>query len=249
MRPFYAVSRSIPRTAAEVAEEARWLDAEPWTSRPLPGGRIGFVRTREGLWMHLEDGHLRPWHPGLAHVRLRDRSRDALARTLDLRPEERVLDCTFGLGHDAMVLADAGALVDAIDRSAGLLWYAYAGMRTYRPAAARRIRVACSDASEFLESCPPGRYAHVYLDPMFPVERTGPNATWGPIRSLMDVGTGAERPTPELVALARRAARRSVVLKLAPAEPPPAPGAVVRGSKRLQYAVWPGLQTDPGSPT
>jgi len=80
----------------------------------------------------------------------------------------RVLDCTFGLGRDALVMAASGAHVDGLEAQPLLAAFATAGLAHLRGAgadAATRVRVQRAEYATFLESAGQGAYDVVYFDP------------------------------------------------------------------------------------
>ncbi len=235
-RFFFATSRRARVRDAELGRMAAWLCADPHRGRPLPRDRPGLVLDGRGLCLHAAGRKPQLWHPGLAHRRLQ-LPLDPLVRVLDLRPGERVLDCTLGFGHDALVLAAAGADVLALEVFAPLLAFTLSGLSAYHPAG-RRVHARRADHAAFLAAAPADTFDHVYLDPMFPPAEAGISNTWSALRTF---AVGPRLPRAVLLD-ALRVARRTVVVKLAPTEPPPAlpgrPAATVEGSKRVHYAVW-----------
>jgi 16S rRNA (guanine1516-N2)-methyltransferase len=150
----------------------------------------------------------------------------------------RVADATAGLGGDAGALARAGMRVVAIERDpllAALLEDAVARWRRAEPEAAARLELRLGDARELLPRLRPAPEV-VLLDPMFPPAGGGAKrrpAAWlrawtGPREAGADAG---ER---ELLAVARRTARRRVVVKRPRKGPDLAPGV---GGRRLGTTV------------
>ncbi len=231
----FFVARSLHSGVSEAAARAvaRWTGAEWTAARPLPSDRPGLVVTARGLRLHAPGIAPVWWHAGFALQRCARGSQDALVTALQLRPGEVVIDATLGMGHDALVLANAGARVLAWERLAPVLLFTACGLALEAPRAARRIRFRRTDHAPVLRASPPQSVDHVFLDPMFPTRLAGPSANLAPLRAIARGG----RPAPELVADARRVARRSVVLRLAQGEPVPDDAQVVR-SKRVRYAVW-----------
>ncbi|MEZ4435986.1 MAG: class I SAM-dependent methyltransferase [bacterium] len=223
---------------AALEEIARWLGATAHHGRPLPADRPVLVFNANEVRLFAPGRKPAAWHPGMAHRRLH-LDRDPLAAAIDLRPGETVVDATLGLGHDALLLAAAGAEVLAIEREAPLLYFTLGGLAAYRPDLARRIRAVRAEHAEWLAAAPAAAVDHVYFDPMFPRARAGDSVTWGTLRAVAE--PGARLPAP-LLREALRVARRTVSLKLAPGERPPVaddvPPARVEGSKRVHFAVW-----------
>ncbi|MDI3327281.1 MAG: class I SAM-dependent methyltransferase [Alicyclobacillaceae bacterium] len=175
---------------------------------------------REGLFLYA-GGRRFPYHPGMAVGRLRQilqGGRDPLLEAAGVRPGDRVIDGTFGLGADAVILSYAagptGRVIGIESRPAvaylvreGLSRYVYPTLPELEEAM-RRIDVVCADHLEYLRSLPDRSVDLVYFDPMF--RKTVQQArSMDALREL-----GDPRPlSPEAVAEARRVARRRVVMK------------------------------------
>lgn len=160
------------------------------------------------------------FHPGLAVLRINEIRRgknDQMAAAMDLKPGQRVLDCTLGLGHDAIVAGyvtgEKGQVV-GLESSPVIAALVRHGMQAYDRAGRivkdvmRRIEVRRADHREVLEKLPADSFDVVYFDPMFShplVKSSGINA----LRPLADY-----RPlTPEAIESALRVAKRRVVAK------------------------------------
>jgi SAM-dependent methyltransferase len=168
------------------------------------------------LWL---EGRERRWYPGMGALRARrllggERGRptaDSFLAAAALRPGESVLDCTLGLGADALVAAAAvgerGRVV-GLEASAPLAALVEEGLRLSPHPAARRIEVRRADHAAFLAACPDGSFDVVAFDPMFRRPRAQ-DPSFDLVRRLCD-----PRPlAPEALARARRVARRCVVVK------------------------------------
>lgn len=140
-----------------------------------------------------------------------------------------VIDATAGLGRDAFVLACHGHRVVAIERSPTIAALLEDGLRRamqsaeVRAALGDRLRLVSGDARQVLRDWP----AHdapdvIYLDPMFPPRRKSALVKKEAI-ALRDV-VGADDDAGELLDLARRIARRHVVVKRMRHAPPIAAG-------------------------
>ncbi|HVO18759.1 MAG TPA: class I SAM-dependent methyltransferase [Anaeromyxobacter sp.] len=163
------------------------------------------------------------WSPGMGALRLRryldaraGRAADPTARDpfLDaagIEPGDAVLDCTAGLGADALVAAAAAGprgLVLALESSRALAAWTGEGLRRFPAEAARRVEVRCADHLEHLRSAAARSFDVVVFDPMFRQARAEPGG-FEVVRRLSD-----PRPlSPEALAEARRVARRLVVVK------------------------------------
>lgn len=238
--PLYlAQSRRRIVSDERMQDLAAWTGTELYERRPLPQDRSGMVYDGHRLQLHVPGHRGHPWHPGMAYRRIRT-GEDSLCHALQLREDATVLDCTLGMGHDALVMANAGALVFGLELNPAQLVYTAMGMHEYSPSLSRRIHVRCTNMNDWLPEVPSKQVDHVYIDPMFPKSNYRKhNITWALLRQVHG-GDGA--PGPSLVDHALRVARTSVVLKLPPyALPPEYPGVpkpVVVGSKRVQYARW-----------
>lgn len=197
-------NRSLDRLAAERSAAALLLVAERDRALWLPG--LGA-----------------PWrfHGGLAVLRIRrleaGGDRDPFLAACDLRPGDRVLDCTGGALADALVAAWAvgpEGRVDAIEASPLLcevIAHGAARIRFGEPtidAALDRIRVLAGDHLDHLRRLGSGSYDVVYFDPMFR-ETTHAPPGFDVLRALAD-----PRPlSREALEEACRVARRRVVLQ------------------------------------
>jgi 16S rRNA (guanine1516-N2)-methyltransferase len=170
-----------------------------------------------------ESGPLGPrlfFHPGMAPGRIKRAAQgkhDHMLEAMGLGHGDRVLDCTLGLGSDAIVAAWAVGLsgkVVGIESSPALAEIVRAGLRDYDKAdpdatdAMRRVEVVCAEHLMHLMSCPDRSYDVVYFDPMFrePV-RLSPG-----IAGLRRWASHA-RLSGNAVREATRVARRRVVIK------------------------------------
>ncbi|HEY8529862.1 MAG TPA: class I SAM-dependent methyltransferase [Paenibacillaceae bacterium] len=160
------------------------------------------------------------FHPGMALLRikrLQGGGRDTLVDVTGVRSGDRVLDCTAGLGADAIVFSYAAGpegKVTALEISPILHVIVREGLASYTTgdaeidAAMRRIDARRADCAEFLAALPDKSFDIVYFDPMFRIPvRTSPGMV--PVRPFAE-----DRPLDgETVRQAVRVARRRVVLK------------------------------------
>ena len=165
--------------------------------------------------------------------------REPLVRALDGQ-ELSVLDCTFGMGYDALLLIAAGARVTVLELDPLILAHSVDGLLRYAPELARHLAYRRADHRALLPQLPARSYDIVYLDPMFSAPGTGSNLS--AIRGY----TSPDRLDPALLKIALRVSRTHVILKLAPREVPldPPAGAclsIIR-SHRQRFACWsPGI--------
>jgi hypothetical protein len=231
-----AVTTPFRPSAAEEAS-ARAAAAEfglPWA----PRGRASLAavaagagaeallvlsRARALLWL---DGEERAWSAGMGVLRMKralgggrgrrpraaaDTTRDPFLEACGLRPGDAVLDATLGLGADALVASAAvgprGRVV-GVEASPALAAWAAEGLRRLDAAPARRVEVRAGDHAAVLAALPERSFDVVVFDPMFRHARAEPSG-FDALRRLAD-----PRPlAPEALALARRVARRWVVVK------------------------------------
>lgn len=174
---------------------------------------------------------------------------DPMIAAMGLEPGMSVLDGTLGVGSDAIVasfVAGPHGKVVGLESVRELAVLTRWGMARYQgpthavEEAMRRIQVIHADHASYLAQAEKKSFDVVYLDPMFrdPVAQSAAIAPW---RLLAD-----PRPvTPEVIAEARRVARRRVVLKERKGSPVfEALGAQHvegRRSGRLAYGVWEAL--------
>jgi predicted methyltransferase len=130
----------------------------------------------------------------------------------ELRPGDRVLDATLGLGGDALLAAHAtGTRVLGLEAEGILGAFTAAGLRRVPgPAreAARHIEVQRADHREYLRSQPDGSFDVVLLDPMF--RRAGEA---GPLFELLRAHAQHAPLDAATLREARRVARRGVLVK------------------------------------
>jgi predicted methyltransferase len=143
---------------------------------------------------------------------------DPLVAAAGLARGEQVLDCTLGLGGDALLAAHAtGAPVVGLEASPLLAAFTQVSLR--RPggagpllSAAReagaRVEVRCAEHGAALAALPSGSFDVVLFDPMFRLpSRASP--LFGLVRAL-----ASEAPlTREVLREAQRVARRGVLVK------------------------------------
>jgi len=160
------------------------------------------------------------FHPNMAKIRLNnlaDGRGDPMVTAMDLRRGDTVLDCTLGRGSDAIV---ASCVVGPEGRVVGLevvpiiLELTRHGLANYsfdKPqvdAALRRIEVHCVDHRDYLAGCQDAAFDIVYFDPIFTRPLLDSDAM-APLRAL----AAKDTVTIELLAEAKRVARRRVVIK------------------------------------
>ncbi|MDP9314849.1 MAG: class I SAM-dependent methyltransferase [Chloroflexota bacterium] len=159
------------------------------------------------------------FHPNLAKIRvtrLLRGSTDRLLTVADIKPGDRVLDCTLGLATDTIVLSFAvGSSGKVTSAESELVPFVLAkdGLRTYQSgisaldAAMRRIDVVRANHRNVLRSLPSQSFDVVYFDPMF--REPDHAVALEPLRRCAN----HEPIDQQSIHEARRIARRSIVLK------------------------------------
>ncbi len=160
------------------------------------------------------------YHPGMARRRVRNVAKgmgDPMVTAMSLRVGDRVLDCTLGRGTDAtiasLVVGEEGRVV-GVESVPVVAALTEQGLKTFDSGvgevnqAMARIEVVCADNADYLAAAEPSSFDVVYFDPLFdrPVEAS---SAMVPLRALAD----ARALTREVLDLARRVARRWVVVK------------------------------------
>lgn len=155
------------------------------------------------------------FHAGMAHLRrlrLETGGGDTLVRLAGLRPGDTVLDCTLGLGQDALVCARAvGPAGRVVGLEASLALYAVVseGLAAYDVGpASTRVRAHHADAREWLARQESGSFDVVLFDPMF----EKPKKSQPAFEVLRRFAEHAPLEV-ETLAEARRVARRWVLVK------------------------------------
>ncbi|MBR3499411.1 MAG: class I SAM-dependent methyltransferase [Selenomonadaceae bacterium] len=160
------------------------------------------------------------FHPNTAHLRiknLRGGEGDRLIDALKISDGSKVLDCTLGLGSDAIVesfVAGANGKVVALEINPLIAEIVRHGLKNFSEDsphildAMRRVEVLNVDCEKFLASCADNSFDAVYFDPMFrrPIQKS---SGLNPIRPLAD----ASPLTEEIIREARRVAKFRVVMK------------------------------------
>lgn len=182
-----------------------------------------YIIENEEPVLHDENGRLF-FHPGMSLLRIRNiRSGgvDPIIDALGLRFGMHVLDCTFGLGSDALVIASCighyGTLT-GIESSISISAISEWGIKRLASSndelaqflrkPAERIQVLHADHADFLRSLPSNSFDVVYFDPMFRTPRKD-----SPGMKLLHQ-QGDQRPlSTETISHALRVCRERVVVK------------------------------------
>lgn len=171
--------------------------------------------------------------------RLRTSRRDEpLGRAMGLPKRQTpptVVDATAGLGRDAMVLAQLGCRVVALERAPALAMLVAAAIQ--RSPLADRLRIERAEASAWLAALPAEAAPDVvYLDPMFDEPgRAQVKKDMQACRALV----GPAEDAAALLQVARRVARQRVVVKRHPHLPPLAEDVSFGvDGKRVRFDVY-----------
>ena len=177
------------------------------------------VARQGGLRLETPEGELF-FHPNMSHLRvknLRKGQHDNMAQAMGLATGMSVLDCTLGFGADAIVASfvtgEHGRVV-GLEKSPLIAAVTSHGLATFdregeaMTAAMRRIEALNTAAIDYLRAQPDDSFDVVYFDPMFrhPLMQS---ENMNPLRYAADHDPVSE----EMMAEARRVARRRVVLK------------------------------------
>ncbi len=161
------------------------------------------------------------WHPSMAKLRIKEikaGKTDWMIEAMGLQPGGWVLDCTLGLGTDAIVasfvVGNQGRVV-GVESSPVLAVLVQHGLKTYRDhvsrellAAMARIEVVCADHLSYLKNLASESFDVVYFDPMFrkPLQKS---KAIGPVRLVANPAPLSIQAVEEAI----RVARRRVVMK------------------------------------
>ena len=157
------------------------------------------------------------FHPNTAHLRIKNLRQGLGDRLIDaakIKSGDKILDCTLGLGSDAVVESFVAGNVTALEINPVLAEVVRYGMKNFSDdtppviSAMRRVKIITADYVDYLKNCAENSFDVVYFDPMF---RHGINKSSGinPIRPLAD-----NRPLEiDSVKEACRVARRCVIMK------------------------------------
>lgn len=160
------------------------------------------------------------FHPNSAMFRIKRLMKgegDPFCDACDLRPGDKILDCTLGLASDSVVgsyVVGTQGLIIGVEGSRFLSYLVHKGLKQWEtglPAideAMRRIVVHNIDHFSYLKSCDDDSFDVVYFDPMFEesidgsvgIEPLKKIATYSPLKG-------------ETIEEAKRVAKKRVVLK------------------------------------
>lgn len=208
-----AADRLKAKLAVRGRQSVAQLMARHGTDRLLLVSRDGIQLIRDGEPPLF-------FHPSMAQVRLKRLSKgetDPMMEAARVERGDTVLDCTAGLGSDAIVFAygvgpEGG--VTALESESIVAYLVGEGLAAYDTgdagynASLRRIRLLHCDHLAYLKQQADRSVDVVYFDPMFR-KSIGESSSMSPLRQFADI-----RPlSPESIAEAKRVARKTVVLK------------------------------------
>ena len=159
------------------------------------------------------------FHPSVAKIRMKNiqnGGRDYLIEALDLDGDEIVLDTTFGLGTEAILIAaflPKGKVI-GLEKSIHIYTVVSDGMKRYKPKtrwireAIERIELVHADMKDFIREAPDESYDIVYCDPMFENPKYE-SSSMNPLRPFASYDTVDEEDIKHML----RIAKKRVVLK------------------------------------
>lgn len=177
------------------------------------------IVSRNNLTIYVE-GQEFFFHPGMAKLRiksLKNGYNDQMITAMQLKPKDSVLDCTMGLGADALVanyVVGSAGTVTGLEINPLMAYVVAEGIKNYHTdnkalmQAIKGIEVHNANYSEYLKTLATASVDVIYFDPMFrkPLYKS---ASMSPLRKL-----AAHDPVDRLSLLeACRVARKRVVLK------------------------------------
>ncbi len=175
-------------------------------------------------------------------LRQAGRRSELLVQAVKPRQGLKVMDCTAGLGTDALILAYLGCEVVLVERSrviASLLDDAIARARTYPSLtnAAGRMRLICTEAASMIENSPLPDL--IYIDPMFPV-KNGTALVKGGMQ-LLQKFLGPDRDCLKLLESVLESGVSKTVLKRPPRDsewsPPRRPDQILE-SRNAKFEIY-----------
>jgi len=165
----------------------------------------------------LKDGKRLFFHPSLAIIRranIRSGERDYLIESLDLKGDERILDCTLGLGSEAILIAyflPRGKVI-GLENSPLIKIVVEEGMKhanfpqKWVTEAVKKIEVFKADYKEYIRKTEE-KFDCVYVDPMF----EHPGYSSSAINSLRPFADNSTIDTKDIEVMKRIAKKRIVV--------------------------------------
>jgi 16S rRNA (guanine1516-N2)-methyltransferase len=159
------------------------------------------------------------FHPSVAKVRMKNLEsggRDYLIDVMKFEGDEVVLDTTFGLGAEAILMAaflPRGKVI-GLEKSIHIYNVVKYGLLNYKPnvrwieKAMKRIELIHTDFKEFIRKAEDESYDIVYCDPMFENPKFE-SSSMNPLRPFASYDTITEEDVRHML----RIAKKKVVLK------------------------------------
>lgn len=155
------------------------------------------------------------YHPSMGKnrvSRLRKGQSDPMIEAMGLQKGMEVLDCTLGLGADALVISyvvgNEGRVVgiESSPITAAIVRWGikkYAKGPEWLKEAMDRVEITCTDHLDFLKHLPGGSFDIVYFDPMFrhPINRSRPIS---PLRQLANHQPLSVKAVSEAIRVSRK---------------------------------------------
>ena len=160
------------------------------------------------------------FHPSMSVPRIkaiRQGENDNMVDAMSLMPGDMVLDCTLGLGADAIVsgfVTGPAGIVVGIEAVPELALIVKQGLNNYVTEsrvlrkAMDRISVECCPHEQYLDTLPENSFDVVYFDPMFRYPRTK-SSSMAPLRGIVKYDPLTKHSIEEAI----RVARKRVVMK------------------------------------
>ena len=228
MNAIITTGRKMQKSSVELAEEIAVKLKIPFITRDNLSIRELAKLYQVNNVLILKNGALRLisnveeifFHPSLSHLRIKSINNgagDRMIEAMNLQNGMSILDCTLGLGTDAIVesfIAGAEGQVTALEINPLLAEVVSYGLQHFNDESAkiitamRRIKVINTDYADFLKNSADNSFDVIYFDPMFrhSLERS---SNLKPLRSIVD-----HRPvTVDVIKEAKRVARKRVVIK------------------------------------
>ncbi|AKI98073.1 class I SAM-dependent methyltransferase [Kosmotoga pacifica] len=219
------------KPSAELIARANKLAEEygvPYISRrklveQLKEGKLDidfyYVLDRNEQLCIIYDEHKFFFHPSMAKLRLknyREGQRDHLIENLKLEGNEEILDTTFGLGSEALLMAyflETGRIV-GLEASLHVYRVVNHGLKHYpfqyqwMRDAVSKITLLNQDLRNFLRNCADEAFDIIYCDPMFEVPQYS-SSSLNPLRPFAIYDPITLHDVREMI----RVAKKRVVLK------------------------------------
>ncbi|MCS1351208.1 class I SAM-dependent methyltransferase [Mechercharimyces sp. CAU 1602] len=192
------------------------------------------------------------FHPNLAALRVKQwkqTGNDSLIQVAGIEEGDEVLDCTLGMGADAVVAAHvvgSSGRVVGVESQPVIATIVAHGLKQYRTErnslkeAMERVQVICADYTSYLAQCEDNAYDVILFDPMFrqTVKKSPAMQSLKQLANPQPLDDGAVKE-------AIRVARRKVVLKerTGSSEFERLGFTIVKESKRYALAV---IETEEG---